>query len=118
MIQTITNWFMTTLSLLTAIGVFMHDGRVDKATMTALERPFSAKYLQDTSYAKKLANFMHTDAHTHPDHNTARSLLTNSFAYQSPSIPPRNREERKNRLEMPVDFGRHAFDDAHMPILA
>ena len=118
MIQTITNWFMTTISLLTAMGVFMHDGRVDKAAMTAMENPFSVKYLQDTTYAQKLAHFVRTDAHTHPDHNAAKSLLTGSFAYQSPSVPPRNREERKNRLQMPEDIGRHAFDDVHMPILA
>ena len=118
MIQSIANWFMTSISLLTAMGVFMHDGRVDKAAMTAMDNPFSAKYLQDTTFVQKLSNFTHTDAHTHPDHSAAQSLLSGAFGYKSPSVPPRNREERKNRLQIPEDVGRHAFDDVHMPILA
>lgn len=118
MIQNIANWFMTSISLFTAMGVFMHDGRVDKAVTTAMENPFSVRYISDTTYMQRVADFMKTDSHTHPDHNAAQNLLGNSFTYKSPSIPPRNREERKNRLQIPEDTGRHAFDDVHMPILA
>ena len=117
MFQTFSNWFMTAISLMTAMGVFMHDGRVDKAAMTALENPFSAKHFQDMSAVQRLTNFAQTDAHTHPDHNAAKSLLTNSFGYRSPTVPPRNKEDDKNRLEVPEDVGRHAFDDAHLPVI-
>lgn len=118
MIQNVANWFMTSISLLTAMGVFMHDGRVDKAAMTAMEKPFSANYVKDVNYMQRVADFVKTDSHTHPDHSAAQNLLGSTFAYKSPSVPPRNREERKNRLQIPEDVGRHAFDDVHMPILA
>lgn len=117
MAQAFTNWFMTIISIVTAMGVFMHDGRVDKAAMTALGESVLAR-TSKAPLSKLVADFVQTDAHTHPDHNAAKNLLSNSFAYQSPTVPPRNREERKNRLQMPEDVGRHAFDDAHMPIIA
>ena len=105
MIQTITNWLMTTVSALTAFGVFMHDGHLDKAVVTSLDTPVDATHIGK-------------GGHAHADYNAANNLLTNSFAYQSPSIPPKNRSERKHRLELPTDLGRHAFDDELMPLLA
>jgi hypothetical protein len=36
---TLANKLMTGVSLATAMGVFMHDGRVDRAAMVAIERP-------------------------------------------------------------------------------
>ncbi len=114
MIQTITNWFMTTISLMTAVGIFMHDGRVDKATITALQDPLS--FANDGSFATQVINLRHADGHTHPDFNPIKSLM-HSFTYQSPSVPPRDRGERKKRLSLHFDVGRHAFDDVLMPII-
>lgn len=109
MIQTITNWFMTILSLTTAIGVFMHDGRVDKATATALR--------DSVVYATDGALVTHgSDPHAHSNFNVSTTLL-HSFAYQSPSVPPRDRHERKHRLSLNIDLSRHAFDDELMPVV-
>lgn len=113
MIQTITNWFMTLLSLVTALGVFMHDGGVGKATMTVLKDP---AYSTDGTQAAHVVTVHASDSHAHQDFNASNSLL-NSFAYQSPSVPPRDRNERKHRLSLNLDLGRHAFDDSLMPIV-
>lgn len=115
MIQTITNWFMTILSLITALGVFMHDGRVDKVTATAFKD--SSVYGNDGTLAAHTVTLHASDTHAHPDFNATGSLLQ-SFAYQSPSVPPRDRNEKKHRLSLDLDLGRHAFDDGLMPILS
>lgn len=110
------NRFMAALSLITAFGVFMHDGRVDRAIIARYEKPFDGIYSAQGA-ALKLKTFVATDAHTHPDHNAARSSLLNSFAYQSPSVPPR--KEDRHRLELENDLGgRHAFDNTTLPIIA
>ena len=105
MIQTITTWFMTTISAVTAFGVFMHDSHIDKAVVTSLDNPVDAAHIGK-------------GGHAHADYNAMSHLLANSFTYQSPSIPPKNRSDRKHRLELPTDLGRHAFDDELMPVLA
>ena len=96
---------MTTISTLTAIGIFMHDGHFDKAMVTTTEAPIDAAHISRTG-------------HTHADYNLSNSLLNNSFAYQSPAVPPKSRSERKHRLQLPGELGHHAFDDVLMPIVA
>lgn len=105
MFQTIANRVMTAIATLTAFGVFMHDGHLDKAMVTSLDAPVDASHIA-------------RGGHTHSDYNAGSNLLTNSFAYQSPSIPPKNRSERKHRLDLLLESGRHAFDDAYLPILS
>lgn len=110
------NHLMAIVSLLTAFGVFMHDGRVDRAIVARLERPFEGIYSAKT-VVNAIKKFIATDAHTHPDHNAARSALMNSFAYQSPAIPPR--KEDRHRLQLEDDLGgRHAFDNTNLPIIS
>lgn len=111
MIQTITNWFMTILSLATAVGVFMHDGRVDKMVSGLKD---SATYASDGTLAAHALSAHALDTHAHPDFNASSALLR-SFAYQTPTVPPRDRNERKHRLSLNLDLGRHAFDDGLMP---
>lgn len=105
MIQTITTWFMTIVSSITAFGIFIHDGHIDKAVLTGLDTPIDATHIGRTG-------------HAHADYNASGNLLANSFAYQSPAVPPKNRSERKHRLQLPADLGRHAFDDELLPVLA
>lgn len=107
---------MTALSLLTAFGVFMHDGRVDKATTTAVGTSGITVYAAGATIQAKFADFVATDAHTHPDHNTGRSLLNSTFAYQSPSIMPR-RDSHHKQLKLFLESGRHAFDNTNLPVL-
>lgn len=113
-VQTIIQRILTVVSILTALGVFMHDGRVDRAVIARFERPFEGIYSAKGAVAA-IKKFAATDAHTHPDHNAARSLI-NSFVYQSPAVPPR--KEDRNRLELDNELeGRHAFDNVTLPIL-
>lgn len=116
-LRTFASTLMNIVSLLTACGVFMHDGRVDRATVTALHRPFEAVQVQSPlEMTQRVKAFVETDAHTHPDHNAARSSLMNSFTYQSPSVPPR--KEDRHRLSYETDCsGRHAFDNVNLPII-
>ena len=116
LLQTLLHKTMTFVSLLTALGVFMHDGRVDRAAITAVSKP-----LQETVtpglIAVRFKSFLDTDAHTHPDHNTAKSAYFKSFKYQSPSVPPRREQEHKHVLSDIENGGRHAFDNASLPSL-
>lgn len=117
-IKTIAHYFMTTISLITALGVFTHDGRVDKAATTALSGVSVMGYLPSKSVASRVSDFTATDAHTHPDHNTANRSLLSSFFYQSPSVAPKRKSHHKDIKRMLESPPRHAFDNANLPILA
>jgi len=115
-LRTAINKIMVVVSLITALGVFMHDGRVDRAAITALHRPFDL-IESPLELSDRVRTFVETDAHTHPDHNAARSSLLNSFAYQSPSVPPR-KNQHQVLAEAGINGARHAFDNANLPIVA
>lgn len=116
----IANGMLAVVSLVTATGVFMHDGRVDKAAMTALQvsnySNYSMANAMDGTQTDKWSAFLSTDAHTHPDHNAARSLL-HGFSHQSPSIPPREQEQKRHLMQRYEPRGRHAFDNYNLPIV-
>ncbi len=107
---------MTFISLLTAFGVFMHDGRVDRAAITAVSKPLEGSVTPGL-IAVRFKSFLDTDAHTHPDHNTAKAAYFRSFKYQSPSIPPRREQQHKHVLSDIEMGGRHAFDNTNLPVL-
>ena len=118
-IKTITNHFMTAISLITAFGVFTHDSRVDKAATTALTSSAVALgYLPAKAVSARMSDFASSDAHTHPDHNAANRALMSSFFYQSPSIAPRRKSHHKDLKRMLETPPRHAFDNTNLPILA
>lgn len=118
MSQIIFKYFIAAVSLMTAIGVFAHDGRIDKAAMTAIGASSLVAYAASTATVQaKFADFIATDAHTHPDHNAADSLLRNAFKYQQPSISPRRNSHHK-QLKSLLDGGRHPFDNTNLPVLA
>ncbi|QQS21779.1 hypothetical protein IPM09_04660 [Candidatus Saccharibacteria bacterium] len=115
-LTTIAHKVMTSVSLLTAFGVFMHDGRVDRAATTALHRPFDAVSTTD-ELVQRFRTVIESDTHTHPDHNAARNSLMSSFTYQSPTVPPRREAHHKYVLKQIEFGGRHAFDNANLPIV-
>ena len=118
-LKSIANHFMTTISLITALGVFTHDGRVDKAATTALSSS-AVKYGSPAvrPLQARMSDFASSNAHTHPDHNAANRALMSSFFYQSPSIAPRRRSHHKELKRMLENPPRHAFDNTNLPILA
>ena len=115
----IVNKIMTGVSLATALGVFMHDGRVDRAAMVAIERPTTdIVATTDEDLGQRIKSVIEVDVHTHPDHNTGKNLI-NSFTYQSPSVPPRKEDTHKLSLrQIEIGGGRHAFDNANLPVLS
>ncbi|NCU37976.1 hypothetical protein EOL96_02885 [Candidatus Saccharibacteria bacterium] len=117
-VQSLATYFMTTISLLTAFGVFLHDGRVDKAVTTRLHNPFANEKSVPIKIALRYRSFVDVDKHTHPDHSAAQRALLKSFAYQSPSIPPRNQEQKKHLQQECQPRGHHAFDNYNLPIVA
>lgn len=117
-LKTIANHFMTTISLITALGVFTHDGRVDKAATTALTSSAMYGSLTVRPLQARMSDFASSDAHTHPDHNAANRALMSSFFYQSPSIAPRRKSHHKDLKRMLETPPRHAFDNTNLPILA
>ncbi len=117
MSQYLFKYLIATISIMTALGVFAHDGRIDKAAMTALGASSLVAYAAGTaSVQAKFADFLATDAHTHPDHNAADSLLRNAFKYQQPSMAPRRNSHHK-QLKSFLAGGRHAFDNTNLPVL-
>lgn len=110
---------MTTISLVTAFGVFTHDGRVDKAATTALtSSAVSLGFLPVRAVSARVSDFASGDAHTHPDHNAANRALMSSFLYQAPSVAPRHRSHRKDLKRILDEPLRHAFDNTNLPLLA
>ena len=112
------NKIMTGVSLATAMGVFMHDGRVDRAAMVAIEQPTNEIVpMTNENLGQRIKAVVEVDAHTHPDHNAGKNLI-NSFTYQSPSVPPRKEDTHKLSLrQIEIGGGRHAFDNANLPVL-
>lgn len=115
---TTANKLMTGVSLLTAMGIFVHDGRVDKAASIALHPEHAAVTASEVPFALKFKQFLQADGHTHPDHNATKSSLMNSFAYQNPSIPPRGQEQKRHMLQKYQLRGHHPFDNYNLPVVS
>lgn len=108
-----TNIMIAALSLLTATGIFIHDGRIDRA---ATVRPISFKHASDSGAAGGAGDAGLTgNPHTHPE-KAGRTLK--GFAYQSPSINPRESRSKKYMLQNAEPRGRHAFDNYYLPIVS
>ena len=116
-IKTIAHHLMTAISLITAVGIFTHDSRVDKAATTALSSVATLRALPTRTISGKYSDFVSTDAHTHPDHNAANRSLISSFFYQAPSIAPKRKSHRKELARVTAAPPRHAFDNTNLPIL-
>lgn len=112
--QNIANIIIASLSLVTATGIFIHDGRIDRAASTF--RPISAKHSTDSGTAGASADAgLAGHPHTHPE-KASRALK--NFSYQSPSINPRENRSKKYMLQNAEPRGRHAFDNHYLPLVS
>lgn len=109
----ITTIFIAAISLLTATGVFIHDGRIDRAASTF--RPMSVKHASDSGSAANSDSGLSGNPHTHPE-KAARTLK--GFVYQSPTVAPRENRLKKYMLQNAEPRGRHAFDNYYLPIIS
>lgn len=108
--QKFTNILIATVSLLTATGVFIHDGRIDRAASTT--RSYTYRKAVDTGGADL---GLHGNPHTHPE-KVGRTLK--GFSYQSPSIPPREQRSKRYMMQNYEPRGRHAFDNYCLPVIS
>ncbi len=106
--------FVAGLSIFISCGVTIHDSHFEHALETAMHNAKNASKL--TSLDLRTINESRT-AHTHSEGKAGESMLTRSFTYQSPSITPNRRHHHKAILAMIQEGGRHAFDNANLPIL-
>ena len=102
---------MALVSILTSCGVAVYDGQ------------FVRVVAESSTHAAALTVLdVHSDAsaahsqHVHSEYNAMGSSLSNSFQYQSPTVAPRR--HHKQLLKMLEQTGRHAFGDAHLPLLS
>lgn len=109
----LTNIFIAAISLLTATGVFIHDGRIDRAALST--RPINAKHATDSGATGASDSGLSGNPHTHPE-KAGRTLK--GFAYQSPSINPRENRLKRYLMQNYEPRGRHAFDNYHLPVIS
>ena len=115
-LATIVHYFMTTISLVTALGVFAHDTRIDKAGPSLLGS-MSMHKSQLAKSTTKFTDFGSTpDPHTHSHHTAGKALLS-GFVYQSPSIAPRRKSHHRELFHQTAR-PHFAFDNANLPLLA
>lgn len=108
-------FFAACISVLTSFGVTLHDIHVETLFTAATTRPAIVAYSEseEQSPTKPLGGRQHV----HVDYNPLSHVLSNTFAYQSPSIAPRQNSHHKQLLHQIEMGGRHAFDNDNLPIL-
>lgn len=111
MFNLIINPLAVAISVSTALGIFVHDTKIDKFTMTALALPaIVASYDAST----KLAH-MAPDLHTHAE-RTSISQAVNDLRAQNPRVQPRHNDDKKHLLQRHASRGHFAFDTYNLPI--
>lgn len=113
---TISNAFIALISIVTSFGVAIYDGQFTRLAAESVSGARGAGLM--SAHDTTDVSTGHTQ-HVHSDYNPTGSMLTNSFHYQSPSVAPRRRSHHKELLRiLEIGSGRHAFDDAHLPIIS
>lgn len=99
-----------TLSLLTAVGVLLHDTRIDKATTVALTVPVALVAIDTVGKFAQLSG----DPHTHSERGSL-SQAVRSINSSTPRIQPRD-DDKRYHLQKKVAKGVHAFDGYYFPL--
>ncbi len=107
---------MTTLCLLLSLSVIVHDTQLAHAVVVVTPRGAASAYLEPEVTAPKPLDDLRAQ-HAHTDYNPLSQVLTKTFSYQSPSIAPRRESHHKQLLRIFKMSGRHAFDNANLPVL-
>jgi len=117
-IQKSTHYFAATLSVLLSVGVLAHDSHVERLYASVASTGGNSAYAEaEQQVPQKSVEDMRGGQHAHVNYNPLRSTLANSFTYQSPSIAPRRDSHHKQLLAIIEEGGRHAFDNANLPII-
>ncbi|MEO5949392.1 MAG: hypothetical protein ABIP74_03240 [Candidatus Saccharimonas sp.] len=117
-IQTITHYFVASLSVLLSFGLFAHDSHAEKFYMAVTSGGASSAYAEaEQQIPQKIIEDIRGGQHAHVAYNPLSGTFANSFAYQSPSLAPRRDSHHKQLLRLIEESGRHAFDNANLPIM-
>jgi hypothetical protein len=110
--------FVTCLSVTLSLGVLAHDAHAEQvyATVQSTTGNTGAYTEAEQQIPQRPLDEMRAQ-HTHVDYNPLGSTLANSFTYQSPSIAPRKDSHHGHLLRTLEEGGRHAFDNANLPII-
>jgi hypothetical protein len=100
------------ISLSTAVGVLVHDTRIDKVTMTAVSAPFSL-HQHEVVKAMDFSGDLHAP---HSSRHTVSQVMSD-LNTSNPSIHPRSADDKKYMMQKYVARGHHAFDNYNLPLL-
>ena len=106
-LSSIVQYLFVTLTLSTALGVFLHDTKVDAATASAVSAQTASHSASD-----KLPNFT-SDLHIH--HERASFAVAHMQRDPSPRIQPRL-DDRRYALHKKVSKRHHSFDMWHLKL--
>jgi hypothetical protein len=107
---------LAVLSVILSFGVLAHDAHTDQIYNTATIVSTGGTYSEQQVSPQPIEEMR--VQHAHSDYNPMSNALTNSFSYQSPSLAPRRDSHHKQLLRTLEEGGRHAFDNANLPIVA
>jgi len=117
-IDTLTHTALAALSVILSCGVLAHDAHAEGVYAAIHSVSNSSAYAEaEQQIPQKSLEDMRGGQHTHVAYNPLSNTLENSFAYQSPSIAPRRDSHHKQLLHLLEQSGRHAFDNANLPII-
>lgn len=111
--------FVSCLSVILSLGVLTHDVHAEKVYVTAANTMGSASAYTEAEQQipQRFLEDIRGGQHTHVSDNPLSNTLANSFSYQSPSIAPRKDSHHGHLLRTLEEGGRHAFDNANLPII-
>jgi hypothetical protein len=105
-------FFAIAISLTTAVGVLIHDTKIDQATTTALAVPIVMAGFESIDRQTKFAG----DPHTHSERSSLSQAIRDLRASGgTPRVQPRD-DDKKYHLQKKVAKGTHAFDGYYMPL--
>lgn len=100
-----------TISIITALGIFVHDMKIDKFTLTAIALPVIVATFETGS---RMALFA-SDAHTHVERVSFTQAVAD-LRSPSPRIQPRAHDDRKHLMQRYAARGDRFFDSYNMPL--
>lgn len=118
--QKLLHTLVAALSITLSLGLLAHDTHVEQVYATArLTSGAAGAYAEADQQIPQRAMPIDESRgqHTHVEYNPLRGTLANSFTYQSPSIAPRRDSHHGQLLRTLETGGRHAFDNANLPII-
>ena len=100
------------MSLSTATGVFVHDTKLDKATLTAITAPVAT-----VGVAAAGASMMHlsSELHTHAE-RLSLSQSVKDLNNQNPKVQPRSDKDRKDMKGKTDEDRQKLFDNNILPL--